>query len=95
MKISEILDIEGKFSVAGSAYHTHGISILIHQIMEPSLKEMSHIPKDTFDFVEWTEKDLKIGSVLGAADIKSLYTNISHDLGLQALEYCIENCNIK
>ena len=40
MKISEMLDIEGKFIVAGSAYHTHGILTLIHKIMEPSLKEI-------------------------------------------------------
>ena len=33
--------------------------------MEPSLKEISHILKDTH-----IEKDLEIGTVLGAADIK-------------------------
>ena len=60
--------------MVGSAYHTQGISILIHKIMEPGLKGISHIVKDTFDFVERTEKGL-----LGVANIKSLYTNISHD----------------
>ena len=42
--------------------------------MEPSLKEISHIRKDTFDFAERTEKDLETGTVLGVADIKGLYT---------------------
>ena len=37
IKINEILDIEGRPIVAGSAYYTHGISTLIHKIMEPSL----------------------------------------------------------
>ena len=60
--------------MVGSAYHPQGISILIHKIMEPGLKGISHIVKDTFDFVERAEKDL-----LGVANIKSLYTNISHD----------------
>ena len=40
VKINEILDIEGRRIVAGSAYYTHGISIFIHKIMEPSLKEI-------------------------------------------------------
>ena len=40
--------------------------------MEPSPKEISHILKDTFDFVARTEKDSEIGTVLGFADIKSI-----------------------
>ena len=56
VKISKILDIERRPIVAGSAYHTHGISILIHKIVEPSLKEISHIIKDTSDFVERTKR---------------------------------------
>ena len=49
--------------------------------------EISHIIKDTFSFVERTEKDLEIGTVLGVAYIKSLYTNVSHDLRRKVLEY--------
>ena len=71
----------------------HMMSILTHKIMESNLKQISHILQDNFDFIERTEKE--IGTVLGFADIRSLYRNISHDLGLKALEYCIENCNIK
>ena len=33
IKITEILDIEGRPIVAGSIYYTHGVSILIHKIM--------------------------------------------------------------
>ena len=35
--------------MAGSAFDAHVMSIIIHKIMEPSLKEISHILKDTFD----------------------------------------------
>ena len=62
--------------MARSVYHTHGISIRIHKIMKSSLKEISHTLKDAFDFVEKTEEDLEIGTVLGVVDIKSCYTNI-------------------
>ena len=40
LSINEDLDIEGRPIVAGSAYYTHGISILIHKIMESSLKHI-------------------------------------------------------
>ena len=30
IQISEILDIKGRPTAAGSAYYTHGISLLIH-----------------------------------------------------------------
>ena len=52
IQISEILDIEGQTIVAGSACYTHETSMLIHKIIEPSLKEISHIRKDTFYFAE-------------------------------------------
>ena len=58
--------------------------------MEPSLKDVSYIIKYTLSFVERSGKDLEIGTVPGVAEIKSLYTIISHDLGLKALEYSIE-----
>ena len=58
--------------------------------MEPCLNEISHILKDTFDFTDRTNRCFDVGTVLGVADIKSLYTNISHDLGLKALAFWIE-----
>ena len=79
--------------MAGSVYHKNTISILIQQlllvIMEQSLKKVLLILKDTFNFFERAEKDLEIGTVFETANIKSLYTNISCDLGLKVLEYWI------
>ena len=69
--------------MAGSAHSTRGISIFFHKIMEPSLKKTLHILKDTFNFAERKENDLEIGTIVGVANIKSLYTNISHNLGLR------------
>ena len=60
IQISEILDIEGQTIVAGSACYTHETSMLIHKIIEPSLKEISHILKDTFYFAEKKKKQKKI-----------------------------------
>ena len=63
--------------------------------MEPSLKKISRILIHTCDFVKSIEKDLKIGTVLRVANTKSLYTNISYDLGLKALSIELKNCSTK
>ena len=49
----------------------------------------------TLHFVERTVIDLEIGTVLSVDDIRSLYTKISHDLGLKALKYWIEKLQQK
>ena len=95
IKVEEKLIIQGRPIVGGCAYYTHGISTMIHKIMEPCLNEISHILKDTLDFTDRTNSCFDVGTVLGVADIKSLYTNISHDLGLKTLAFCIEKLKDK
>ena len=46
-----------------------------------------------FYWVNW--KDSETGTFLGVAVIKSLYTNVSHDLRLKALEYWTEQLQHK
>ena len=60
--------------MAVSTHHTRGILKFVYKIMHLSLKEISQILKDTFDFV------------FQVAGIKRLYKNISHDLALRAPE---------
>lgn len=87
---TEVL-LEGRPIVAGCAYYTHGISMILHKILEPSMHFIPQILKDTFDFVNKNSSELPIGTVIGVADIKGLYTNIRHDLGLKAMEYWLNN----
>ena len=59
--------------------------------MEPSLAMISHIAKDSFDFKNRLDKHCPTGTTLSTCDIKSLYTNIPHDLFHTAVEYRTEN----
>ena len=58
--------------------------------MEPALSLIPHIVKDSFDFMQRLEKQYQNNILLSTCDIKSLYTNIRHDLFLIAIEYWIE-----
>ena len=50
----------------------------------------SHIAKDYFDFKNGLDKHCPIRNTLITCDIKSLYTNIWHDLFYTAIEYWVE-----
>ena len=61
----------------------------------PCLDFIPHILKDTFDFKSRFGSNLDNGPVpenllLVTWDIKSLYTNLRHDLFLRAIEYWLE-----
>ena len=59
--------------------------------MEPALSLIPHIVKDSFDFTQRLKKQCQNNTLLSTCDIKSLYTNIRHDLFLTAIEYWIEH----
>ena len=83
-------NLEGRPICSGPAYHTRGISMILHHILHPALEKVEHILKDTFDFVERVEKFNETGTKLVSWDIKSLYTNIRHDLFHDAISYWID-----
>ena len=91
INIEENIIVKAHPIVADTVYHTSSISEILHIIMEPSLAMISHIAKDSFDFKNRLDKHCPTGTTLSTCDIKSLYTNIPHDLFHTAVEYRIEN----
>ena len=63
---------------------------MLHLTLEPSLSFMSHILKDSFDFLERLDTTCTEDNLLSSCDIKSLYTNICHDVLYKAIDYWIE-----
>ena len=90
INIKENIIFETCPSVAGLVYHTSDISEIFHIIMEPSLAMISHIAKDSFDFKNRLDKHCRTGTTFSACDIKSLHTNILHDLFYTAVKHWIE-----
>ena len=90
INIEENIIVEVRPIVAGTIYHTSGISEILHIIMEPSLAMISHIAKDSFDFKNGLDKHCPTGTTLSTCDIKSLYTNMRHDQFYTAVECWIE-----
>ena len=83
-------EIEGRPIISGPAYHTNGISRMLHLILQPCLKKVRHVLKDTFDFVERFDKEVDEDTQIITWDIKSLYPNISHELFFEAISYWVD-----
>ena len=79
--------VEGRPIVGGPASHTSGISEMIDIITKPIISYIPHILRDSFDFIERCSLTVPDGTLLGTADIKALYTNLSRDLVIRAMEY--------
>ena len=63
---------------------------MLHLILEPSLSFISHILKDSFNFLGRLDTTYTEDTLLSSCDIKSLYTNIRHDVFYKAIDYWIE-----
>jgi hypothetical protein len=60
---------------------------LLDQILKPLLNKIPSYIKDSFDFLDKLPK-ITVGTTLFVSfDVVSLYTNIPHELGLEALDF--------
>ena len=63
---------------------------MLHLILEPPLSFMTQILKDCFDFLERLDTTCTADAILSSCKVKSLYTNICHDVFYKAIDYWIE-----
>ena len=90
INVDKTLTIEGRPIVAGLCYQTSVVSQILHVIMEPPLSFIKHILEDSFDFIDRIDTQCTVNTTLSTCDIKSLYTNIKHDVFYKAIEYWID-----
>ena len=82
-------DLKGRPIVAGSNSPTSRLSELLEKILTPLVKNMQSYIKDDRYFLRKLPREITYDCDLYSFDIVSLYTSISHDLGIQALKYWI------
>ena len=90
INVDKILTIEGRPIVAEPCYHTSVVSQILLVIMQPTLSFIKPILKDSFDFLDQTDTQCTVNTILITYDIKSLYTNIRHDDFYKTIEYWID-----
>ena len=90
INVDKILTIESTPIVAGPCYHTSVVSQILDVVTEPTLSFIKHILKDSFDFIDQIGTQCTGHTILSTCDIKSLYTNIKHDVFYKTIEYWID-----
>ena len=73
--------------VAGPTCETHRLSNLIDILLQPDTKHIKSYIKDTTDFLSKLPTSRNPDTLLVSFDVVNLYTNIPHDLGIEAIEY--------
>lgn len=80
-------DLKGRPITAGPNSPTRGLCELLEKILSPFVPRLKTFVKDDRDFLSRVPRFIDYDCDLVSCDIVSLYTNIPHDLGLEALRY--------
>ena len=90
LKMDPPNDLKGRPIIAGPSSPTQHLSKLLERILSPLVSHMKSYIKDDWDFLRKLPNKINYDCTLYSCDIVSLYSNITHDLGLTALKYWIE-----
>ena len=80
-------DLKARPIIAGSNSPTSRLSELLEKILTPLVPHLKSYVKDDIDMLRKLPRRINSESDLYSFDVVSLYTSISHDLGIEALSY--------
>lgn len=69
---------------------THRLSNLIDIVLRPLTKRVRSYLRDTMDFLNHLPENVSDETILATFDVESLYSNIPHDLGLEAIKFWLQ-----
>ena len=72
--------------VAGPACETHRLSNLIDILLKPFIEKVESYVRDDIDFLKHIPDNVPQNTLLVSFDVVSLDTNISHELGIKAID---------
>ena len=76
--------------VAGPENETHRLSTFINILLKPMVKHVKSFIRDSTDFLNHLPKTVSPDSYLVSFDIENLYSNITYELGLEAINYWLD-----
>ena len=87
MQLLEPTDLKFRPIIAGPSCPTHRLSSLIDILLKPFIKHVSSYVRDDIDFLNHLPDQIHDNELLVSFDVTSLYSNITHQLGYQAIKY--------
>ena len=89
INIEEPCDLTFRPIVAGPQCPTHRLSHFLDLILQPFIQFVPAYIRDTTDLLSKLPETVAEDDIFITIDVKSLYTNISHELGVNAIEYWV------
>ena len=83
-------NLKGRPIIAGPEAPTQRLSELMEKLLSPLVPLLRSYVKDDWNFINRLPREVDFECELYSIDIVSLYTNIPHELGIQAIEYYID-----
>ena len=90
LELKDPSDLQFRPIVAGPVCETHRLSNLIDILLKPFIKQVKSFIRDDIDFLSYIPNTVDENAILVSFDVTSLYTNISHELGLEAIKFWLE-----
>ena len=90
IEISNVTDLKPRPIIAGPACLTHRLSNFIDILLRPYTKHVRSNLRDTTDFLNNLPKYVPPNTLLVSFDIETLYSNIPHELGMEAVKQWLE-----
>ena len=88
--MNDITDLKLRPIIAGPQCLTHRLSNLIDIVLRPLTKRVKSYLRDTMDFLNHLPEQIPEDTILASFDVESLYSNIPHDLGLDAIKFWLQ-----
>lgn len=86
----DITDYPLRPIIAGPSYPTQQLSRMMDAVLKPFTTKVKSYVRDDIHFLSLLKRDTTPNTILTTFDIKNLYSEIPHDLGLTAIEYWME-----
>ena len=90
LELKDPSDLQFRPIVAGPVCETHRLSNLIDILLKPFIKQVKSFIRDDIDFLSYIPNTVDENAILVSFDVTRLYTNISHELGLEAIKFWLE-----
>ena len=90
LKVKDPPEIPSRPIVAGPNSPTHRLSTFLDIIIRPLTEIVKSYVRDDLDFLHHLPKDIDFDSTFISLDVTSLYTNITHDRGIEGISYWID-----
>ena len=90
LEVKDVNDLKLRPIEVGPSCLTHRLSNLIDTLLRPYTNHVKSNLSDTTDCLNNLPERVPPHTILASFDIEALYSNIPHDLGLEAVKYWLE-----